>query len=53
MSIEVRILDESDAPLLNNIEDGVFDGPVDPSLGQEFLADPRHHLCVATDSDLS
>ena len=53
MSIEVRILEESDAPLLNNIDEGVFDDPVDPSLCQEFLADPRHHLCVAMDSDLS
>ena len=47
MTIEVRLLEPEDAVLLGNVEDGVFDHPVDGRLTREFLDDPRHHLSVA------
>jgi len=41
------MLTRQDAHLLKNVVDGVFDNAVDESLTAEFLADPRHHICVA------
>lgn len=49
--IEVRLLQARDTHLLENVADGVFDNPVDRALTGEFLADPRHHLAVACDTD--
>jgi aminoglycoside 6'-N-acetyltransferase I len=47
MTVEVRLLGPADASVLECVADGVFDHDVDPTLAAEFLADPRHCLCVA------
>jgi aminoglycoside 6'-N-acetyltransferase I len=47
--MDIRLLTPADAALLDNVADGVFDEDVDGRLTAEFLADPRHHLCVAVD----
>jgi ribosomal protein S18 acetylase RimI-like enzyme len=49
MSMEIRLLRPSDAALLADAAEGVFDHPIDPRWSTEFLADPRHHLMVAID----
>jgi aminoglycoside 6'-N-acetyltransferase I len=49
VSIEIRLLAPSDAALLENVAEGVFDHPIDRHWTSEFLADPRHHLAVAID----
>jgi ribosomal protein S18 acetylase RimI-like enzyme len=49
MSLEIKVLTGADAALLQRVADEVFDNPVDPKLTAEFLADPRHALCVAVD----
>jgi aminoglycoside 6'-N-acetyltransferase I len=46
MTLEIRILRAGDEHVLDNVADGVFDGPVDRALRSEFLRDPRHHLSV-------
>ncbi len=51
MPVTVRIASASDAELLDFVTPGVFDLPVDPKLRDEFLRDPRHHLCIALDGD--
>jgi aminoglycoside 6'-N-acetyltransferase I len=51
MSVEIRLLTEADAALLQRAAEGVFDHPVDPRLSAEFLTDPRHSLCAAIDED--
>ena len=45
--IEVRLLTGADSSVLRRVAAGVFDNPVDPAQTREFLADPRHHICVA------
>ena len=52
MPVEIRILGPGDAEVLRNVAPDVFDGPIDPELTAEFLADPRHHLAVAIDHGL-
>lgn len=47
LTFELRQLGPTDAAVLDRIADGVFDGPVVPSLLAEFLSDRRHHLIVA------
>lgn len=47
MSVEIRVLGPADASVLERVAEGVFDNDVDPELAAEFLADPRHSLCVA------
>src|ERR1700722_7712404 len=49
MSVEIKVLTKDDAPALQRVADGVFDDPVNPALTAEFLADPRHAICVAVD----
>jgi ribosomal protein S18 acetylase RimI-like enzyme len=49
MSVEIKVLARVDAALLQRVAGEVFDNPVDPRLTAEFLADPRHALCVAVD----
>ncbi|MFC3077467.1 GNAT family N-acetyltransferase [Phenylobacterium terrae] len=50
--MNVRILTSRDASVLDRVADDVFDGPVVPSLAAEFLADPRHYICVAIEDGL-
>ena len=52
MTIAVRVLGRDEAPVLDNVVDGVFDYPVDPRWCAEFFADRRHHLAVALDGEL-
>jgi aminoglycoside 6'-N-acetyltransferase I len=47
--MEVRLLTNADGAVLRNVAEGVFDYAVDEALAAEFLADPRHHICVAID----
>lgn len=49
MSVDIRIVESSAAEMLTRVADGVFDNAVDAKLWAEFLADTRHHLCVAID----
>lgn len=44
---EIRLLTSADAGVLDTIAPEVFDDPVDSAAATEFLADPRHHICVA------
>lgn len=47
----MRILGFSDAQVLDQVAEGVFDNKVNPHWTAEFLADPRHHLAVALIGD--
>ena len=51
-TIEVRILTQVDAALLESVAPDVFDEPIDANWSAEFLADPRHHLAVAIEEGL-
>lgn len=50
--MDVRILTRAEASVLHRVAEDVFDGPVVPALAAEFLADPRHYICVAIDDGL-
>jgi aminoglycoside 6'-N-acetyltransferase I len=50
MSVDVRLLGSQDAPVLERVAPGVFDGAVVAHWTAEFLADARHHLVVALDA---
>ena len=45
--IEIRILTQVDADLLEHVASDVFDEPIDANWSAEFLADSRHHLAAA------
>jgi len=47
--MDIRLLTAADADVLTRVAEGVFDNDVDPTQTALFLADPRHHLCVAID----
>jgi len=47
--MDIRMLATADAPLLAHVADDLFDKPIQPHLTAEFLADPRHHICVAVE----
>lgn len=49
--IDVRMLDASNAALLDNVAPDVFDNPIDPRWSAEFVRDSRHHLAVAVDGE--
>lgn len=48
--MEIRILSAADAAVLTRVAPDVFDNAVDPRAAELFLADPRHHLAVASDA---
>jgi aminoglycoside 6'-N-acetyltransferase I len=50
--LEIKVLGQTDAPILNNIAEDVFDDPIIISSAQEFLNDPRHRLVVALEDDI-
>jgi GNAT superfamily N-acetyltransferase len=52
VSVAIRILGSHDLGVLDRVDPGVFDHPVDPALAAEFLSDSRHHLAVALDGEL-
>ncbi|MDB5483865.1 MAG: acetyltransferase [Caulobacteraceae bacterium] len=47
--MDIRVLTSADGSVLEDVAEGVFDDAVDGALATEFLADPRHHICVAVD----
>lgn len=49
MTVEIRIVGRGEEGALALVAPGVFDNPIDPRWSAEFLADPRHHLAVATE----
>lgn len=52
MSPDLRILGEHDAPILDRVAPGVFDGPILPVACQAFLRDPHHHMVIAPADDV-
>jgi GNAT superfamily N-acetyltransferase len=50
VTIEIRVLEQGDAAVLDRVAPDVFDNPIDRGLTAEFLADPRHHLAVALEN---
>lgn len=46
-SIIIRVLRSSEAAVLDQVAEGVFDHAIDARWCAEFFADPRHHLAVA------
>lgn len=46
----LRVIMATDPAQLERVAPDVFDCPVDTALCEAFLADPRHHLALATDS---
>lgn len=51
MATAITILGPGDERVLTNVAEGVFDHPVQARFSVEFLADPRHHLAVAIESE--
>jgi aminoglycoside 6'-N-acetyltransferase I len=49
MTVDIRLLGQNDANVLDRRAPEVFDKPVSPQLAAEFFADPRHHLVVAVE----
>ena len=49
MTIEIRLLDASDAAVLDKVAPEVFDFDVRPEMARRFLDDPSHHIAVAID----
>lgn len=49
MTVEIKVLSAADAVVLERVAPEVFDEPIDPEAARRFLADPRHHLAVASD----
>ncbi|MFY9552464.1 MAG: GNAT family N-acetyltransferase [Thermoanaerobaculia bacterium] len=52
MAVEIRILGSGDQGALANVAPEVFDNQINKRWSAEFLADPRHHLAVATEGEL-
>jgi GNAT superfamily N-acetyltransferase len=48
--IEVRVLEPTEAAVLDDVAPDVFDHALNGEWTAEFLADDRHHLAVALDS---
>src|SRR5918992_1408669 len=46
-TVQIRMLDQSNARVLDHVALEVFDNAIDPHWTAEFLADPRHHMAVA------
>lgn len=47
MTIEIRVLAEGDAAVLDTVATDVFDYDIKPDMARRFLADPAHHIVVA------
>ena len=52
MQIEIRILRQEDASILDRVAPDVFDDPIVPQALQGFLDSPDHYLAVATDDGM-
>lgn len=51
-SVVVRLLTAAEAHVLDRVDDGVFDHPVDGSLAERYLASPGNYLAVAIESEV-
>jgi aminoglycoside 6'-N-acetyltransferase I len=49
MVLEIRLLNQGNANVLQRVANDVFDHPIDPRWTAAFLADVRHHMIVALD----
>ena len=45
--VEIHVVQASDLDLLMQVEEGLFDSPVDPGQARAFLDSPLHHMVVA------
>jgi hypothetical protein len=52
MAIAIKILSQDDTSMLKNVDPDVFDDPINMARTKKFLADPRHHLAVASKDNL-
>jgi len=52
MTIEIRILADGDAAVLDNVAEDVFDNKIDPEMARRFLADSAHYIVVALEDDV-
>jgi aminoglycoside 6'-N-acetyltransferase I len=50
--MDVLLLTRAEMSVLDRVADEVFDDPIDAAGAAEFLADPRHHICVAIEDGL-
>ncbi len=48
MSVAIVIPASEDAPIFDDIAEGVFDNPLDPGSLAAFLQSPAHHIVLAT-----
>lgn len=51
INVTTHLVEASNAHLLDRVDLDVFDGEVDPSLLEQFLANPMNHLVVAVVDD--
>lgn len=49
MGVEIRLLQQDDTDVLQDVDPDVFDSAVDQHLAAQFLADSRHHIIVVID----
>lgn len=49
MGIDIRLLGDNDAAVLDNVADEVFDHDLDPEMTRRFLQSATHHIAVAID----
>jgi len=52
MRVDIILLKPGDEHILDRVARDVFDGPVDPALAREFIADRRHHIVVAIEDNV-
>lgn len=50
-NITLKLATLEDLPILEGVEEGVFDYPIKPARAKEFLNDARHHLVLALDQN--
>jgi ribosomal protein S18 acetylase RimI-like enzyme len=53
MPTTIAILNRDNRSLLDHVAPGVFDHEIQPDLLEEFLNDPRHHMVIAVDGELT
>ena len=50
--VEIKLLRATDADVLHNVAEDVFDDPIVEASSKEFVNDPRHRIVVALDDRL-
>ena len=51
MGVEIHLVTQANAALLDRVDDDVFDHPLQPALVRAFLANPSNLLAVAVEDD--